>query len=171
MPKQSSNQPAKPSAATDSRKPLLSWESKEFTEYERSKKWHFIVTVLGIVLTAGALVLQEWTAAAVFALATLVVLTWADRKPRTFTFSISKLGIGVGETFYPYNELRSFWVYYKPPVQRLYVQPTNRFKQLIKADLHDVDPLQVQDLLKEHLPQETKGTEELADKFSRWIRL
>lgn len=172
--------PAAPLASTE--QPILVWEAKEFNEYSRSQRWHAIVSAIGAVLVIGALVfaglsdslrdiMSNVLVALVFGLALYVVLKHADDPPKELTYSISKLGINVGDTFYPYNELKLFWIIYKPPVKTLTFQTVNRFKPLIKVNLGEVDPIAVRTTLREYLPEDTKREEDMLDKFSRFIRL
>ncbi len=155
----------------DAERPILAWQAKEFEEFNRNRRWYVIALVAGVLLAVGALVLQQWLVAAVFALATYVVVRHADDKPRVLSIAISKLGVEVGGTFHPYSELKTYWIIYNPPVKTLTLQGTNRFKPLIKVHLEDVDPLAIQNVLKDHLPEQPKQTEDFIDKFSRWIRL
>ncbi|MDP3999889.1 MAG: hypothetical protein Q8Q11_00425 [bacterium] len=165
-----SNAPAK-TAPRNSERPILAWETKEFEEYDRNKKWYAVALVAGVLLVAGALVLQQWLVAVVFALATYVVVQHAGDKPRTLAIAISKLGVQVGKRFHPFSELKAFWVIYKPPAKTLTLQGISRFKPLIKVHLADVDPLAVQNALKDHLAEQAKESEDFIDKLSRWIRL
>ncbi len=169
--------------------PIMVWDAKEFVEYQRDRSWYVLVA-LGSVAAAVLVILGQtfllgqaagggfipaWVEYAiliiVFGLTGYVVLRHAGDTPRTITYSLTKLGIQVGERFYPYSELRSYWIVYKLPVQTLYVQSTNRFKPLIRVDLASVDPLQVKTVLKDYLPEEQKRSEDFLDKFSRLIRL
>lgn len=166
------NAPPRPAdAARNSERPILAWEAKEFEEYDRNRKWYAVALVIGVLLVAGALVLKQWLVAVVFALATYVVVRHAGDKPRTLAISISKLGVQVANRFYPFSELKSFWIIYKPPVKTLTLQGTSRFKPLIKVGLADVDPLAVQNALNDHLVEQPKEAEDFIDKLSRWIRL
>ncbi len=162
--------------------PILSWEAKEFAEYARDKRWYTLVLGGGILLTIGAVALALLSntlrdglsyglVAAVFALGTYVVLKHADDTPRMLTYSISKLGITVGDTFHPYGELRQYWLIYKPPVRTLHIQRVNRYKPILRVDIADVDPLAIREALKNYLPEDTKRAEDFLDRFSRFIRL
>lgn len=151
--------------------PILAWEAKEFAQYERNSHWYVLAGLVGGLLVVVSLFLRQWLAAGVFALATFVVMKHADDAPRTLTYSISKLGVHLGDRFYPYNELKAFWVFYKPPVKTLTIQTTSRYKPLRKIDLADMDPLAVQEALKAYLPERPKESEDFLDKFSRFIRL
>ncbi len=175
--------PETPAETASSEQPILVWESDEFDQYDRDHRWYVVVGVIGAVLAVGAILqavlmghglldlLSGVLVAIVFLLATYVVLRHADDNPRRLTYSITKLGINVGDTFYPYNELKLFWVIYKPPVKTLSIQRVNRFKPLIKANLAELDPLAVKNALKQYLPEDPKREEDLLDKFGRFIRL
>jgi hypothetical protein len=152
-------------------KPILVWEGKEFQEYERNRKWYLLVGVIGALLTIGALVLQQWLTAPVFALATFVVLRHADDKARTVSYQISRLGVTVDDKFHPYNELKTYWIVYNPPAQTITFQNIGRFKPLIKLNLEDMDPEVVRETLKPYLAETPKQSEDFLDKFSRFIRL
>ncbi len=175
--------PEAPAAPLNTEQPIMVWEAKEYAEYDRNHRWYLAVGIIGAVLTVGMLLdaaffshglresLSSVLVAVVFALATYVVMKHADDPARTITYSITKLGVHVGGKFRPYNELKAFWIIYKPPVSTLYLQTVNRFHPLIKIDLGDVDPLAVKNVLKEYLPEEQKHEEDFIEKFSRMIRL
>lgn len=168
-------QPTKTGASLTSNapqdEPIIVWQAKEFTEYERDHRWYVGAGIVGGLLVVASLFLHQWLAAVVFVLATFVVLKHADDQPRTLTYTIGNLGITTGEKFRPYNELRSFGIIYKPPVKTLTIQTTSRFKPLIKIHLADLDPTAVREALKNYLPEQPKETEDFLDKFSRFIRL
>lgn len=165
------NQPTDKAVSTEREKPIIAWEAKEFNDYERNKRWYVLVGVVGALLTVGALVIQQWLTAVVFALATYVVMRHAGDKPRTISYGISRLGIQVGHRFYPFSELKQYWIVYNPPVRTLNFQQTSRFKPLVKMHLGEVDPDAVRNVLKEHLPELPKQGEDFIDKLSRFIRL
>ncbi|MSU76171.1 hypothetical protein EXS54_01720 [Patescibacteria group bacterium] len=171
MAEDKTKQPVEQAVSERTEKPIIAWEAKEFTDYQRNKRWYILVGIVGAVLTVGALVIQQWLTAVVFALATYVVMRHAGDKPRTITYSISRLGIQVGDKFYPYNDLKQYWIVYNPPIRTLSFQLTSRFKPLIKMNIGEVDPDAIREALKEHLPELPKQGEDFIDKFSRWVRL
>ena len=166
--KQTPDPTAKAAAAE---KPILAWQGQEFLEYSRNRKWYVLVGLVGAILTIGALVLQQWLTAPVFALATYVVLRHADDKPQVVDYQISRLGVTVGDKFHPFNELKTYWIVYNPPAKTVTFQSTGRFKPLIKLYLEDVDPEAIRETLKPYLPETPKQAEDFLDKFSRFIRL
>lgn len=161
----------RPAKAAAGEKPILAWQGREFLEYNRNRKWYVLVGVVGALLTVGALVLQQWLTAPVFALATYVVLRHADDTPRTLDYQISRLGVTVGHKFHPFSELKTFWIVYNPPAKTITFQSTGRLKPLIKLYLEDVDPEAVRETLRPYLPETPKQSEDFLDKFSRFIRL
>lgn len=164
-----SKQPAPKPASQE--KPIVAWQAKEFADYDRNKRWYVLVAVVGVLLTVGALVIQQWLTAVVFALATFVVMRHAGDKPRTVSYGISRLGVTVDDTFYPFSELKQYWIVYNPPVRTVSFQRTSRFKPIIKMNMGEVDPDAIRAAVKDHLPELPKQGEDFIDKFSRFIRL
>ena len=151
--------------------PILSWEAQEFVQYERGSRWYTTAGLTGGLLVVAMVFLQQWIAVAVFALATFVVMKHAEDTPRTLTHSISTLGIYLDDDFIPYQELKAYWIVYKPPLRSLTLQTTGRFKPVRKANLGEVDPGTIRDALRPYLPERPKQGEDFLDRFSRFIRL
>lgn len=164
-----SNVPQTGGAAQDA--PILSWEAKEFVEYERGSRWYTVAGLIGGLLVVAMIFLQQWIAVAVFALATFVVMKHAEDTPRTLTYTIGTLGIHMSEDFVPYGDLRAYWLIYNPPLRSLTLQTTGRFKPLRKLPLGEVDPEAVRRALKPYLAERPKQGEDFLDRFSRLIRL
>src|SRR3990167_134160 len=143
--------------------PLLKWRAAEYPFYEKGSGWFVAAGVLTLALILGALLLREWLMALVIAALAAVVYQHANRPPRELDYAITNLGIQAGERLYAYNELKSFWVIYQPPVQTLNLALTRRFAPLVTIQLTGADPVQVKELLKKHLPEEEKQHEEWID--------
>lgn len=151
--------------------PILSWEAEEFVQYDRGSRWYTIAGLTGGALVVMMIFLQQWIAVLLFTLATYVVMKHAEDTPRTLTNSVSTLGIYLDEDFLPYQELKAYWIVYKPPIRSLTIQTTGRFKPVRKVNLGDVDPEVVRQALRPYLPERPKQGEDFLDRFSRFIRL
>jgi hypothetical protein len=155
-----SNQPAKA---------ILSWKASEFVEYKRSTVWYVLIVLGGLLLVAGSLLFKQWLMAGVFAMTTIVVLSFANAKPRKTVATISTKGIQVGGDFHVFSKLKTYWMY--GPPNTLVFQPTGRFKPLVRIHLEKTDPQAVRNALKPYLSETPKRGADLADKFSHLIRL
>jgi hypothetical protein len=159
-------QPAQPVAD----RVLLQWQAPEFVYYEKDTKWFVYGGLVVILLIAASALLQQWLMIVVILALAAVVYQHARREPRTLDYQITLLGLKLGERFHPYNELKTFWIIYNPPVSVLYVESTRRLIPLLQIQLGELDPLRVKQALQGHLPEQEKRTEDWLDSFARIIR-
>ena len=86
-------------------------------------------------------------------------------------YVITTMGIQVGERFYPYSQLKAFWVIYQPPVRTLNLQLTKRLSPQVVIQLGETDPVSVKSALSKRLPEETKrASEDPIDRLARLVR-
>lgn len=131
-----------------------------------------IVGVAIIVYFASS---RNYLAALLFWIAGVTVgFTLFDkrRNPRDIICKIRTEGVQVNNDLYPYDGLKSFWVFYDPPHhQELSLRSraplTGGF---IKIPLGDADPVQIRETLLKFIP-EKKQEEGLADVLARSIGL
>jgi len=149
---------------------LLSWEAPEFIYHEKSTLWYILAGVALLALIGGSIFMKEWLAVAVFIILGIFIFRYAEVKPKNIEVGLTNIGVKIGEVFYPFNKLKSFWLVYEPPIKTLNLETTKRFSPLITIQLENSDPFLVKNILKEHLLEEPERTEDLIDKFSRFLR-
>jgi len=149
---------------------ITSWVAPEFYYHEKSTWWHVIVygTLLSLIVVSAFL--AQWIAILVFLLLGVIIYQYADIKPRDVEIILTNVGVKVGEKFYPYNEIATFWVIFNPPVKHLNFQLTKRFSPVISLQLENMDPTLVKEVLREHILEDPDRKEDLIDVFSRFIR-
>jgi hypothetical protein len=150
--------------------PLLRWHAPEYMFQEKGSGWFIVAALVAILIIIGSLFLRQWLLAGVIVALSAVVYQHANRAPRELDYTITKMGVQVGERLYSYNELKSFWVVYHPPVQTLNLALTKRLAPLLIIQLADTDPASVKDILKEHLPEEDRHQEDWIDRLTRLAR-
>ncbi len=98
-------------------------------------------------------------------------LVW--RQPHSVRCEISEDGVSVGATFYPYRELKRFWILYQPPeVKTLYLEFANLFKPRLPLSLMDQNPVAIRHALLDYLPEDLHRDEEpVLDQISRMLKL
>lgn len=149
---------------------LLSWEAPEFVYHPKSLLWHIVAISAVSILIIASLFMKQWLAAFVFIILGFLIFRYAEVKPRSIEISLTNVGIKVGDVFYPYNKLKSFWLVYEPPIKTLNLEATKRFSPLITIQLEDTDPFLVKNILRDHLLEEPERTEDLIDRVSRFLR-
>jgi hypothetical protein len=173
-PQTAAPQPASPAAQAPEQpapnRVLLSWQAPEFVYYEKDTKWFVYGGLVLLFLIAAAAVLQQWLMIVVILALAAVIVQHARREPRTLEYKITEHGVETGEKFHPYNELKSFWIIYNPPVKTLYIESTKRLIPQIQVQLADQDPTQIRQALHSRIPEQEKRTEDWLDSFGRLIR-
>ena len=147
-----------------------------FTATEESNPANIRVLVLlaliDIALIAYFILTDNYLASLVFFVAGgLIALTVFNKKQRTVTCKIRTHGVQVNKDLYPYENLRSFWIFYDPPYhQELSIRSRKSLVNYIKIPLGEEDPVKIRKLLLQFLP-EKKEEEALSDVLGRVIGL
>jgi len=151
-------------------KSLLSWQAPEYHHYDKSTDWYWWVGLVAIMLLGFAV----WQGSFLFGVLVLVgwftIILYAVRKPQIITFSINEKGVVIEKTFYPWHTLKSFWIFYNPPLlKELSLESQKTLMPYIKIPLGDTNPDQVKEALDKYLPEEEQQ-ESIIDNLSHIAR-
>jgi hypothetical protein len=149
---------------------IYSWAAPEFLYHKKSLSWHLAVYSVILLLVGVMFILKQWFAIPVFLLIAVLIYQYAEVKPRNVDVAITRLGIMVGEKFYPFSEIRVFWILYNPPLKQLNFELTKRFSPVISVSLKGVDSGSVKDILSINIVEDDTRTEDLMDRMIRFIR-
>jgi len=132
-----------------------------------------VTALLGIALIAYFAFSGNYLAAFFFLLAGMLVAYGIyQKKPREVICKIRVQGVQINRDLYPYETLKSFWIFYDPPHhQELSIRSRKAFTGgYIKISLGDEDPVKIREILIKFLP-ERKQEEALVDVFARLVGL
>ncbi len=122
------------------------------------------------MIAVSALVFAIWQRSFLFAV--LILLSWfttvlyAVRPPREISIHISENGIMIEKNLYLWAGLKSFWIFYNPPLRReLSVESKKSFIPYLKIPLGETDPEKVKTIIKKFIP-EVEQQESLIDNLS-----
>lgn len=152
---------------------VYQWEVQEYEKYDRNKRWYLVMGLIG----ASLLLYAVWTANYIFALIVVlfgIVLFVHDmQEPIKVPFTIVETGIVIGDKYYRFSELSSFWLLYNPPsVKNLYFATGKLVKHRIQVPLLDYDPRPIRDYLSQFLKEDLEQEEEpLSDYIARIFQL
>ena len=94
-----------------------------------------------------------------------------DKNPKTIKCKIKSEGVQINRDLYPYENLKSFWIFYDPPYhQELSIRSKNTFTSHVRIPLGDHDPVKIRELLLKFIP-EKRQEEALVDVFARMVGL
>lgn len=157
----------------DHGKRFASWNFHEFQAYKRSIGWYIVAAIVVIGLFIIALRQKNYLFVVIIALITFIYLILNQRKPRLVTFSISEDGLEVHETFYPFKDIKKFWIIYEPPeVKILYFDFQSGLRPILSIPLESQNPLKIRDILIKYIKEDLERDEELlSDAVLRSLKL
>ena len=173
MPEQK-KQEAPASTGVERGRILHQWVFPEYDRHNRSALWYVLAFGIGGALIAYALKDGNPLFALIILLLALILFTHHRQAPMQLNFTLFETGIQVGDTFFLFREIDSFWVIYEPPVvKRLYLLPKNRsLRGEISIPLLDQNPVELRRMLLEYLKEDLDRDEETHnDKLGRLLKL
>lgn len=145
---------------------ITAWDFPEHEPHERGRRWYVISALLIVGLLLFAYYDNNPLLAVIVILAVIAFLVSELRGPDTHTFVMTEDGVLVGDIFFDYDELKNFYVIYKPPfVKMLYLQPKSMLRQRIGVPLLDQDPVTIREILLNYLPEDLEKEDEPTSDF------
>jgi len=151
---------------------IYQWKIKEYETPDRDRRWFMIMSAAAILL----LVYGFWTTNYLFILIVvlfgLIIFLHHHQEPVDVSFSMTKIGIVIGNIFYKYSEFDNFWIIYNPPeVKNLYFAKDKWLKHRMVIPLLDHDPRPIKNYLGQYLDEDINEEEEpLSDRVTRLFK-
>lgn len=141
-------------------KAVISWEAPEYIQHEKGWKWFLAAGMAIILFSVWSVLAGNWTL--VIALVVLAsVYYWQHfSKPEHVKVIISRAGIKVKNKEFPFQNIESFWIIYRPPhVKTLNIRSNSKFLPDVTIQLGNQDPGELREYLASQI-RELEGKEE-----------
>lgn len=144
---------------------LAEWQVPEYIKYERTWAWYFVAGSLGVAFLIYALATFNFLFAIILLLIVAIMYLHERRQPEMLDFYILEGGIMLGERFFAYKDMESFWIIYEPPIiQTVYFGMNRSLRKELPVHLEGQNPIIIRKILlnylAEDLEQEVEATEE-----------
>ena len=147
----------------------ISWQASEYAYIKKSPDWYWAVGILTIGFFAVAMIFGNMLFGVFMLLAGFTIALYGARPPRIVTCTLSAEGVRIENRVYPYESLKSFWIFYHPPqVKELSVESQKLIMPQIKIPLGDANPAEVRTYLQQFMP-EHQQEESLIDTATRFL--
>ncbi len=152
---------------------LFDWHFPEYAQYQRSRSWYVIIVILLLALFCIALSTANFIFALFLVLFGIILIIQLRQSPLEVKFAIFEDGIGIGEKFYEWSEIKNFHIIYRPPqIKRLYFDLKNTFFSDFSVPLEKQNPLEIRATLKKYLSEDlSKDSESLTDSLGRLLKI
>lgn len=152
---------------------LAKWDFPEFIKHPRKKTWYFWAMVIVIFLLIYSVVTVNFLFAVIVIMAAISFLLIYRREPKQVTFAITEDGLEADDRFFPYENLKDFFIIYKPPeVKSLFFEFISWTKPRLTISLADQNPVEIRKILLEYLDENLdRDDEPLSEGLSRLLKL
>jgi len=151
---------------------FFSWEIPEFIEHIRSPLWYIAVIVIGLIL----IIYSIWTANFLFALivilAAFIVFLRSYRQATNLIFQITEDGLIIGNQFFKYDQIKSFYIIYDPPAVKKLFFLLKGLYPVFSISLNDKNPLVIRQKLLEYIKEDLdKKNQSIDDQLETIFKL
>jgi hypothetical protein len=134
----------------------VKWTAPEFEFREKTVSWYWLTIIIAIVMLGVAVWQKNFLFGFFIVVAEILVLAWANRKPRNVEFILNERGLSVsGQKFHEYAELQNFSASTNPDEE--WPSLSFQFKRNLKTNLKIKVPkgraAEIQKILRTILPQ------------------
>ena len=135
----------------------ISWRAPEYIHTHKTADWYWIVGIVTLSIAIIAVIFNNLIFGILVIVAAATLSMHASRPPRKIDIVISQLGVRIGNVFYPYDELESFWIETEdmPTVihPKIIFKSKKKLMFLITALLENQNPDEIEEYLAQHLPK------------------
>lgn len=148
---------------------LHTWKIREYEVHSRPRMWYVFTVPIGLLLVIYGIFSGNFLFALIIILFAIIIFLQSHRDPISLPFSVTDLGVIVNNRFYPYTELKDFYIIYEPPdVKQLFIEPQSAWRPTLRVPLEDINPNEIRQSLRGHLLEDIEKEEEpFSDMFAR----
>lgn len=149
---------------------LLEWEAPSFERKTKDHRWYLAALGIIVALIAYSVWQQDWFFIGIVIVVSAVAF-WYIRTshPQKMHYAITPLGIISGNHTYPFSDIHSFWIVYRPGVKILCIAFTRKYLPTLEIGLGNTDPVVLRSVLSKRIPEQSKRDENLVDKLVRML--
>ncbi|MDZ7797987.1 MAG: hypothetical protein U5L76_00115 [Patescibacteria group bacterium] len=157
----------------DRGKTLLSWDFSEYDIPNRGKLWYVSTLLISAAILVWSIFTGNYLFTLVIILVGIIFVFQNRKKPKILECRIKEDGIETGTSFYDYNDIKKFWIVYRPPETKvLYIDFKSSLKPTLPISLEKQNPLEVRKVLKKYIEEDLEKEEEPAsDQISRSLKI
>lgn len=132
----------------------ITWQSKEYTQHEKSPLWYIVLGVVVIALMGIAIWLGAWSFAVLVPVMVVALMVYTHRPPQVINYTVSEQGLFINDTLHPMGEFKAFAVGQELEHHTLVLVPVKRFRPAIKVFFPQEVGEQLVDMIGAYLPSQ-----------------
>jgi hypothetical protein len=135
----------------------ISWEAFEHNHITgKNSDWLWGLSIVSLGAIVLCIYFGNYLLAIIFALFTVTSIMLKNRKPELHQFQISRKGVRAGNLFFPFSNLKSFWVDDNEYDDKIIFKTKKSLHGflIIPFDSNQTDPELIRDVLLDYLDEE-----------------
>lgn len=151
---------------------LFSWIAPEYYQYHKSARWYAIAGIITLITILASLITGNWTLIlAVITFASVYLYIHHYDPPKEIAVIITDMGVHVGDMYFPFSSIETFWIIYEGQIKTLNLRVHKRFYSDVIIQMNSQKPAPVREYLVGQVPEWEGKSENLSDIVTRLLRL
>jgi|SRR3989344_1229549 len=130
----------------------LEWTALEYEEKERSPDWFWALGVIVVASSLASIIYGNYFFAILLVLSGLLLGFFATKKPDVVSYELNKKGLKIRSRFYPYENIKSFWVQTKQLEQIekksiLFIRSERLFMPIISIPIEETSAEKIRSIM------------------------
>jgi len=149
----------------------ISWQAHEFRHYPKNTGWYITLIAVAVLVIAFFIIIEKDVFAAVcLALLTILIIIFSRQVPQRVHIELEPTGIKFGRLFYPYKQLKYFWVVNNENHKTVNFHTSALVNNLVILELEHQDPEAVRNFLLKHLAEHSETEETSVQKVMHRLK-
>jgi len=150
---------------------LCHWQGPEYELYPKDNRWYMIAAFVLLAIIIYALITDSPIMAITFILIGVVGYMYLEKDPEVFDFQITEDGVSAGKNLYEFDNIQSFWIFYKEPHRIiLSLHLKEGILPYIHIPIHQEDPEHIREIISSFIP-EIKQQPSMIDTIERLLHI
>ena len=146
----------------------VSWTASEFVSNHKDFRWYVsYIFIFSIILIVIFVLTKDIMSVAVIAIAAILFLIMANKKPRQMSYEVNNKGVNIGSKFHNYEQFKSFSLSNEEAVGCINFLPLHRFMPEISIYFPSEEGDKIIDLISEHLPNDQTQEKKVDQMFKK----
>src|SRR3989344_9336438 len=132
---------------------LITWSAPEHLYTKKSPDWYWAVGLISLALAVVAFLFGNIITGIFVVVAAAALVIHASHEPKVLDCEINDRGVLIGNTFYPFLTLESFWIPHDEFPAKLLLKSSKTFMPMIVIYVDEVDPEEVREILLNYISE------------------
>ncbi len=144
----------------------IAWQAPEFKYYPKTFAWYAGLIILALLAVVFFIIFEKDIFAAVSLLIIFIlIIIFSRHKPAVIDIELDHKGVNFGNLFYPYVQLKSFWIVENPRHKTVNFITSAYINNMLIVELENQNADEVKNFLVEYLPVHSETQETPAQRF------